>query len=157
MDSRSAKVKPGPSAEDQELAQLDKLRAAGVANAFGASAGRRTPRRPFQRSVGVLVGGHYEVLRGRQLSEGGMSLFLGEIGSQLPLQVEEVGVGKNICVTFVLPSGESLSLRGEVIYHDTESSQGLILGVKYVSVSLHQKRLIRAYVSSKKVGEMVQA
>lgn len=140
-----------------DAAQLEKIRSASTTPVSGTPAARRTPRRPFQRPVGVLVGGHYEVLRARQLSEGGMSIFLGEFGSRLRIKVEEVKVGQKLCMTFLLPSGESLSLPGEVIYHDTESGPGLHLGVKFGTVPLHQRRLIRAYVSSKKAGETVHA
>lgn len=146
--SRSNETEPGPE-------QLAKIRTASTAPVSGSAAARRTPRRPFPRPVGVLVNGHYEVLRARQLSEGGLSLFLGEFGSRLRIKVEEVQVGQKICVTFLLPSGESLCLGGEVIYHDAESGPGLHIGVKFGTVPLHQRRLIRAYVSSKKAGETV--
>ena len=151
---QSAAPQSEEKAADQD--QLEKIRSASTAPISGSPAARRTPRRPFQRPVGVLVGGHYEVLRARQLSEGGMSLFLGEFGSRLRIKVEEVKVGQKLCVTFILPSGESLSLRGEVIYHDAETGPGLHLGVKFGTVPLHQRRLIRAYVSSKKAGEIAQ-
>lgn len=135
--------------------QLAKIRSASTAPVSGSPLARRTPRRPFVRPVGVLVGGHYEVLRARQLSEGGISIFLGEFGSRLRIKVEEVKVGQKICLTFSLPSGESLCLLGEVIYHDAESGAGLHIGVKFGTVPLHQRRLIRSYVSSKKAGETV--
>lgn len=132
---------------------LDQLRNASTLPSKGSQHVRRTPRRPFQRPVGVLVGGHYEVLRARQLSEGGMSIFLGNFGSRLRIKVEEVKIGQKIGLTFVLPSGHHLSLLGEVIYHDAESGAGLHIGIKFGVVPLHQRRLIRAYVSSKKSGE----
>lgn len=147
--NRGSETEPG-------VEQLAKIRSASTAPVSGAAAARRTPRRPFQRPVGVLVGGHYEVLRARQLSEGGMSIFLGEFGSRLRIKVEEVNVGQKICVTFVLPGGQSLCLAGEVIYQDAESGPGLHIGVKFGSVPLHQRRLIRGYVSSKKAGESPQ-
>lgn len=139
-----------------DQAQLDKIRSASVAPTATGVAARRTPRRPFQRPVGVLSGGHYEVLRARQLSEGGMSIFLGEFGSRLRMKVEEVQVGKPIAMSFILPSGESISLRGEVIYHDTESGAGLHIGVKFGVVPMAQRRLIRSYVSSKRAGETTE-
>lgn len=145
------------SEQTVDAAQLEKIRSASTTPVSGTPVARRTPRRPFQRAVGVLVGGHYEVLRARQLSEGGMSIFMGEFGSRLRIKVEEVNVGQKLCMTFLLPSGQILSLLGEVIYHDTESGSGLHLGVKFGTVPLQQRRLIRAYVSSKKVGEKVQA
>ncbi len=134
---------------------LQKIRSASVAPTTSSAAARRTPRRPFQRPVGILVGGHYEVLRARQLSEGGMSIFLGEFGSRLRIGVEEVQVGKPIAMSFVLPSGDTISLRGEVIYHDTESGQGLHIGVKFGAVPMAQRRMIRTYVNSKRAGETV--
>ncbi len=148
MVNRGSETEPGPE-------HLAKIRSASTAPVSGTAAARRTPRRPFQRPVGVLVGGHYEVLRARQLSEGGISIFLGEFGSRLRIKVEEVKVGQKLCVTFLLPSGDNLSLAGEVIYHDAESGPGLNIGIKFGTVPLHQRRLIRAYVSSKKAGESV--
>lgn len=139
-----------------DAVQIEKIRSASVAPVASGAAGRRTPRRPFQRPVGLLVGGHYEVLRGRQLSESGMSVFLGEFGARLRMKVEEVQVGKPVSISFILPSGHSISLRGEVIYHDTESGSGLHIGVKFGGVPMSQRRLIRSYVSSKQVGETVE-
>jgi len=139
-----------------DAVQLEKIRSASVAPVAMGAVARRTPRRPFQRPVGVLSGGHYEVLRARQLSEGGMSIFLGELGARLRMKVEEVQVGKSMSMTFILPSGDSISLRGEVIYHDTESGSGLHIGVKFGVVPMTQRRLIRSYVSSKRAGETVE-
>ncbi|MDZ4084021.1 MAG: PilZ domain-containing protein [Bdellovibrionales bacterium] len=151
-----AKRASAPDEASVDPAQIEKIRTASVAPVATGAAARRTPRRPFQRPVGLLVGGHYEVLRARQLSEGGMSIFLGEFGSRLRMKVEEVQVGKPVSMSFILPSGESISLRGEVIYHDTESGAGLHIGVKFGVVPMAQRRMIRSYVSSKRAGETVE-
>jgi hypothetical protein len=155
LQAKRASAPAGLSA-NVDAEQINKIREASVAPVATGVAARRTPRRPFQRPVGVLVGGHYEVLRARQLSEGGMSIFLGEFGSRLRMKVEEVQVGKSIAMSFILPSGDSISLRGEVIYHDTESGAGLHIGVKFGVVPMAQRRLIRSYVSSKRAGESVE-
>lgn len=154
-DERRASVSD-ERAVSADPVQIEKIRSASVAPVTSGAAARRTPRRPFQRPVGVLAGGHYEVLRARQLSEGGMSIFLGDFGSRLRMKVEEVLVGKSVSMTFILPSGDSLSLRGEVIYHDTESGSGLHIGVKFGVVPMAERRLIRSYVSSKRAGETVE-
>lgn len=133
-------------------------------------ANRRSPRRPFLRPVGLLVGGHYVVLSGRQISEGGMSISLGKSGAESSIEAQQVPVGQQIAVTFLISqrdskmrhiggtSGEnkkeeSFSLRGEIIYHDIESGPGLHLGIKFIGVDLHQKRVIRAFTSTKKTEE----
>lgn len=153
---KARRALPDELSPNVDAAQIEKIRSASVAPVASGSAARRTPRRPFQRPVGVLVGGHYEVLRARQLSEGGMSIFLGEFGSRLRMKVEEVQVGKPVAISFILPSGDSISLRGDVIYHDTESGAGLHIGVKFGIVPMAQRRLIRSYVSSKRAGETVE-
>jgi hypothetical protein len=147
---------PDELSTNVDAAQIEKIRSASIAPVATGVAARRTPRRPFQRPVGVLVGGHYEVLRARQLSESGMSIFLGEFGSRLRMKVEEVQVGRPVAMSFILPSGDSISIRGEIIYHDTESGAGLHIGVKFGVVSMAQRRLIRSYVSSKRAGETVE-
>ncbi len=115
---------------------------------------RRTPRRLFQRSLGVLVGGHYLVVAGRQLSEGGL-LFEIPQGAE---RIESLHVGAVLAITLLLPAGEGLVLRGRVIYHaeEQEKSEAAGIAVRFDEIQLHQRRLIRNYVSSKPVGEKAQ-
>lgn len=99
-----------------------------------------------------------------------MSISLGKSGSKNPIKVEEVSVGQKVAVTFLISQRnaqaghnegtrgdnkkeESFCLRGEIIYHDVESGPGLHLGVKFIGIDLHQRRLIRAFTSTKKTEE----
>lgn len=121
----------------------------------GGAARRRTPRRAYRRPVGVLVGGHYEVLEGRSLSEGGVSVLLGDAGRTAPkLSLEELRSGARIAISIILPAGPVLVLRGEVVYREGDAKLGHSIGIKFDVVPLHQRREIRNYVSSKQVGEV---
>lgn len=114
---------------------------------------RRTPRRLYRRPMGLLVAGHYEVFEGRTLSEGGVSLQLHAKGEKNPkMKPEELPPGSHVAVTLILPSGSSFILRGEVVYHNDETA-GHLVGIKFESVPLQQRREIRNYVSSKQAGE----
>ena len=68
--------------------------------------GRRTPRRVYQRPIGVLCRGQYQVLQALQLSEGGL-LF----------QTEKKFATKDQTVlSLVMPGGGVIVARGELIY-----------------------------------------
>jgi hypothetical protein len=100
---------------------------------------RRTPRRAFNRSVGILCAGHYQVFQAMQLSEGGM-LFKSEKPFQLTQQ---------IVASLVLPGGGVVSARGEIIYQKPDTDSFQQYGVKFAPLSLNVRRWIRIFVSSK--------
>ena len=116
------------------------------------AARRRTPRRAYHRSAGVLVGGCYAVFQGRSLSEGGIGVTIVDSpGAEAVLA--KVIAGAPVVVTLILPSGAVLLLRGEVVHHGLEKAVGHSIGIKFESVALHQRREIRYYVSAKEAGE----
>ncbi len=125
--------------------------------ASGPSAtNRRAPRRLYRRPVGVMVRGHYVVLDGRSLSEGGVLVALGDRGDHSTLSrmsLEELPVDAQLTVSMILPAGVTLVLRGRVIYHEGDHSSGHSIGIKFSLVPVHQRREIRNYVSSKQAGE----
>ncbi len=105
---------------------------------------RRTPRRVYTRSVGVLWNGQYAVTRGLQISEGGM-LFRSSVS--LPVKSQ-------IVVSLVLPgSGDVIVTRGEVIYERPDTPPFRQIGVRFKSLPLNLRRLIRNYVTAKTQAE----
>jgi hypothetical protein len=121
-----------------------------------SAANRRTPRRIFRRPVGVMVRGHYVVLDGRSISEGGLLVALGDRGdhsSASRMSLDELPVEARVSVSIILPAGSTLVLRGKVIYQEGDEAIGHSIGIKFEAVPLQQRRDIRIYVSSKEAGE----
>lgn len=117
---------------------------------------RRTPRRLYRRPVGVLVGGRYEVLEGRGLSEDGALIAIGDarhLGMTPRLPLELLPVGTQVSISLLLPTGASLVIRGRVAHHEGDVGSGHLVEIKFDAVPLHERREIRKYVSSKQVGE----
>lgn len=105
-----------------------------------------------------MVRGHYVVLDGRSISEGGVLVALGDRddhSTSSRMSLEELPVDARVTVSIILPSGITLVLRGNVIYQEGDDASGHSIGIKFEAVPLHQRREIRNYVSSKKPGETV--
>ncbi len=101
---------------------------------------RKTPRRDFQRSVGVLCRGEYHVGQSEQIGEGGMKFY-----SPHPLTQ-----GTQIIVTFMIPAGGMVSLRAEVLYTESgEAVNSLWYGCRFLDVPFQPRRWIRNYVAAK--------
>ena len=113
---------------------------------------RRTPRRAYYRSAGVLIAGCYAVFQGRSLSEGGIGVTIIDSPGTAAV-LEKVVAGAPVVVTMILPSAAVLILRGEVVHYGIEKTIGHAIGIKFESVALHQRREIRYYVSAKEAGE----
>lgn len=105
----------------------------------GGIEARRTPRRVFERPVGVLWRGEYGILRALELSEGGI-LFA--TNSKIPIH-------SLVAVTVLLPDGHSVVAKGEIIYEQPGEKMMYRYGVKFDSLPLHRRRLIRNYVAAK--------
>lgn len=104
---------------------------------------RRTPRRVYERPIGLLRHGEYNVVEALQLSEGGM-LF------QVKPKFE---IKDHIVATLILPSGGAVVARGELLY-ELPTTEGMRkYGVKFIDLGLHLRRWIRAYVSAKTQAE----
>lgn len=113
---------------------------------------RRTPRRAYRRTAGVLVGGRYTVFEGRSLSEGGIGVTISDDPESQPV-LQKIRAGVRVVVSLILPSGAALILRGSVVHHGTEKAVGHAIGIKFDAFALHQRREIRNYVSAKAAGE----
>lgn len=104
---------------------------------------RRTPRRVFNRAIGVLHHGKYSIQQAMQLSEGGL-LFLSD---------SLFANGERIVATVLLPGGDCILFQAEVIYSRPGSNGLFQYGVKFRTVAIHHKRMIRNYVSAKTQAE----
>lgn len=109
----------------------------------GSITTRRTPRRTFEHPMGILRHGSYDVMQAVQLSEGGM-LFRSE---------EQFQTKEQIVVTLLMPGGGSVVTRGEIIYGGPASSGGYQFGVRFPSLAVSERRLIRSYVAAKTEAE----
>ncbi|MEK7358725.1 MAG: PilZ domain-containing protein, partial [Bdellovibrionota bacterium] len=97
---------------------------------------RRTPRRVFNRAIGVLHGGRYSIQQALQLSEGGM-LFTSD---------SRFANGERIVATVLLPGGDGILFQAEIIYGRPGLNGSFQYGVKFNGVGIHHKRMIRNYV-----------
>jgi hypothetical protein len=107
------------------------------------AAARRTPRRMFQHPIGVMYHGKYAVLEAHQLSEGGL-LF----SSPEPLTVHDF-----ILATLIMPCGQHVIIRGELVYEIKAGRGPFKYGVKFAELPLAQRRAIRNYVGAKTRAE----
>jgi hypothetical protein len=113
---------------------------------------RRTPRRAYHRTAGVLVGGRFAVFEGRSLSEGGIGVTISDDPDSQRV-IEKISSGAKVVVSIILPSGAALILRGVVVHHGSEKATEHSIGIKFEAFALNQRREIRYYVSAKAAGE----
>lgn len=104
---------------------------------------RRSPRRVFNRGVGVLCEGQYEVVQALQISEGGLAF----------VTASRLNVGDCLVVTMVIPGGNGLVLRGSVVNSRDPIGKMNSYGIEFKTLDLHQRRMIRSYVSAKTQAE----
>jgi hypothetical protein len=103
-----------------------------------------------------MVRGHYVVLDGKSISEGGVLGALGDRedhSTSSRMAIEELPVNARVTASIILPMGPTLVLRGHVIYQEGDASIGHSIGIKFEAVPLHHRRDIRNYVSAKQAGE----
>jgi c-di-GMP-binding flagellar brake protein YcgR len=104
---------------------------------------RRSPRRVFNRAIGLLRDGSYEVAQALQISEGGMAVVA-------PANMK---VGARMVITLVIPGGDGLVLRAFVVSERAPVGKMRTYGIQFTTLDLHQRRMIRAYVSAKTQAE----
>lgn len=94
----------------------------------------------MRRLIGILCSGHYFVAHSGELGEGGMAIL-----SEYVLEV-----GQHIVVSFHIPGGDFVSLRGEVKAVHKKNSAGLVPhGIRFEQIQFAHKRQIRSFVSSR--------
>lgn len=99
---------------------------------------RKYPRKEFQRKIGILFSGEYQVVEGVEISEGGLSF-----------KTDMVFASDRECVlTFKIPKGDFISLRG-IIKHMTKNQGFMSVGVSFVQVPFSNKRQIRNFIADR--------
>ena len=105
---------------------------------------RQYPRRALKRKVGVLCDGSYIVCDTAEIGEGGMAIRSDFVLTE----------GHEIVLSFQVPQGEFVSLRGVV--RSTQTSEGKKMGdsrvthgLSFSNVPFAIKRQIRAFVSAR--------
>ncbi len=104
---------------------------------------RRSPRRAFNRAIGILKNGDYEMAQAIQISEGGLSFVVPTIYRP----------GERVVVTLVFPGASCLVLRGSVVNERARVGRMYSYGIEFLTLELHQRRVIRSYVSAKTEAE----
>jgi hypothetical protein len=103
---------------------------------------RRSPRRLFERRVGLLHRGVYCVVDAIEIGEGGMMVRL----------VNDVKVDDEVVVTFAIPGKKLMSISGAVRYV-IELGSGKAFGLQFKELEIPYKRIIRRYVAAKSEEE----
>ena len=103
----------------------------------------RSPRRVFNRAVGLLRDGHFELAQALQISESGMAL----------VTPHTLAVNARLVVTLVIPGGEGIVLRAHVVAERDPIGTMRTYGIQFLTLDLHERRMIRAYVSAKTQAE----
>ena len=104
---------------------------------------RRVPRRGFTGPVGVLAGGEYVIERAYQVGEGGMMVT----------STRAFGNGDRVVVSFSLDNGAMIVVRAVVrSFEGPRRGPGIDeparVGVEFVNLEFHFKRVIRNFVAS---------
>lgn len=100
---------------------------------------RRSPRRAFQRPIGILVQGEYTVAEAAQISEGGMLIVC-----EYELALKDL-----IVVTVLLPDGGHAVARAEILYRRKADGGKAAFGLQFINLPMMKKRIIRNYVAAK--------
>jgi hypothetical protein len=106
---------------------------------------RRVPRRNFERKVGILVKGTYEVNMAHEIGERGIL-----VTTTLPLKKDGL-----IVITFNIPGLLNTVVRGIVIYSMEDALDPTFkkYWVEFQSIDFQSKRQIRKYVAARNDNE----
>ncbi len=102
---------------------------------------RRVPRKDFFRSVGLLVDGHYDMVRAYEIAELGMLISTSK----------KLKVGARLVLSFYLPGADFAIVRAAVRYlHEGVSKESgeSSYGLEFEGAGFEMKRKIRFYVAS---------
>lgn len=106
---------------------------------------RRSPRRPFSKSIGVMYKGHFVIEK---------SLEVGELGLLIQSN-RNYKVDDRIVVTFFLPEQGSCVFRGIIRYVRGEEEN--LFGVEFEKVDFHIRRKLRKFVAEKIQRDEIEA
>ncbi|MBX2993593.1 MAG: PilZ domain-containing protein [Bdellovibrionaceae bacterium] len=104
---------------------------------------RKYPRRKFRRGVGFLCLGEYKVASGFEIGEGGLA-FKCE---------EAMAIGAHVIVSFQIPEGAFISVRGEVRSKKDEGGSRYMYGVSFENLKFEWRREIRNFVTARTANE----
>ena len=90
-----------------------------------------------------MIDGNYQVAKGEEVGEGGLSLIADKTLPQ----------GKLVLVTFALED-ELHVIRGEVRYQQQKNPAEFLLGIAFQNISFKYKKLIRRYIGAKTEQEL---
>lgn len=108
---------------------------------------RKFPRRLIRGPVGVLCQGKYVVGNALEIGEGGMKVSF----HSLPLEV-----GRNVTMSFFVPSKDFVVATGVIVYSGQKNAAGdCAMGVKFSSISFERRRAIRDYITHTKEKDVV--
>jgi len=100
---------------------------------------RRVPRRAFSGNIGVLMRGEYFVEKTIQVGEGGVSILFHR----------PVRDNTNVVVTFKIPGGSIVCVRGSIRYVESSDGKGGIpAGIQFENLDFHFKRELRNFVAT---------
>lgn len=105
---------------------------------------RQYPRRALKRKVGVLCDGTYFMCETGEIGEGGMSIISEFVLSE----------GREIVLSFQVPSGEFVSLRG-LVRSTQQGGHKVTHGLSFSNIPFAIKRQIRAFVSARTESELL--
>lgn len=106
---------------------------------------RRVPRREFLAPVGILLRGKYAVERCYQVGEGGMMFSLNNLKMEL---------GRQVALTFFLPTGFVVMVRGTVrSIIPADEKYPVRYGVEFLNLGFQSKREIRNFVAAATQGD----
>ncbi len=100
---------------------------------------RSKPRKSFQRGVGVLIRGEYQVGIGYEIGENGMSVEI----------LTSPSVGTLVVLSFQIPHGLFVSIQSEVRNCVEIPGKGARIGCLFREIKFERRREIRAFVSSR--------
>lgn len=100
---------------------------------------RKSPRRPFQRGIGVLSAGHYLLAQGHEIGEGGIAFIANE-------NLQE---GTAVVLNFQIPNGAFVSTICEIRSVKQNADGGYVHGCLFRNIKFEHKREIRTFVSAR--------
>lgn len=100
---------------------------------------RKYPRRPFQRSVGVLSAGHYSLAQGHEIGEGGIAF----------VALEAFPENSLVVLNFQIPNGAFVSTICEVRSVQQNEQGTYTHGCLFRDIKFEHKREIRTFVSAR--------
>ena len=105
----------------------------------GVTDQRRYPRRAYNRPVGVLCRGEYNIVYGVDLGEGGVAFHSDLVYTQ----------GHKIVLSFQIPGGAFVVVIAQVLGVRKDATGQLVHGCAFLNLRFENRREIRSFVSAR--------